>query len=65
MGRGADLRRAELHGQPTAPSTYYEHVAKQPSDHKRRDTLLINEIRRVHSANYGVRGAEGVADAEP
>jgi len=53
------------HGLPIAPSTYYEHVAKPPSDHDRRDALLINEIRRVpHRELRDVRGAEGVAAAQ-
>jgi len=42
------------HGLPIAPSTYYEHVGKGPTGRDRRDAMLINEIRRVHTANYGV-----------
>jgi len=45
------------HWLPIAPSTYYEHVAKQPTGRDRRDATLINEICRVHAANYGVYGA--------
>jgi putative transposase len=48
------------HGLPIAPSTYYEHVAKQPTGRDRRDGFLVNEIRRVHAANYGVYGARKV-----
>jgi putative transposase len=48
------------HGLPIAPSTYYEHVAKQPTDRDRRDAGLINQIRRVHADNYGVYGARKV-----
>ena len=48
------------HGLPIAPSTYYEHVAKQPTGRDRRDAMLINEIRRVHADNYGVYGARKV-----
>ncbi len=48
------------HGLPIAPSTYYEHVSKGPTGRDRRDAMLINEIRRVHAANYGVYGARKV-----
>jgi len=51
------------HGLPIAPSaidTYYERVAKQPTDRDRRDAALINQIRRVHADNYGVYGARKV-----
>jgi len=48
------------HGLPVAPSTYYDHVTKPPSDRDRRDALLVNEITRVHTANYGVYGARKV-----
>ena len=48
------------HGMPIAPSTYYEHVAKRPTGRDRRDASLVNEIRRVHTANYGVYGARKV-----
>ena len=53
---------AELteHGLPIAPSTYYEHVTKQPTGRDRRDAFLVNEIRRVHRAHYGVYGARKV-----
>jgi putative transposase len=48
------------HGLPIAPSTYYEHVSRAPSGRDRRDAFLVNEIRRVHTANYGVYGARKV-----
>ena len=48
------------HGLPIAPSTYYEHVSKGPSGRDRRDAMLTNEIRRVHTVNYGVDGARKV-----
>ncbi len=48
------------HGLPVAPSTYYEHVAKAPAGHDYRDAMLINEVRRVHAANYGVYRARKV-----
>jgi hypothetical protein len=49
------------HGLPIAPSMYYEHVGKQPTGPDRRDAMLINEIRRVHTDNYGVYGARKVS----
>ena len=48
------------HGLKIAPSTYYEHVGRQPTGRDRRDAMLINEIRRVHTDNYGVYGARKV-----
>ncbi len=48
------------HGLPIAPSTYYAHVNKSPTGGERRDALLLNEICRVHAANYGVCGARKV-----
>jgi putative transposase len=48
------------HGVPIAPSTYYEHTAKQPTAAQRRDEYLIGEIARVHRANFGVYGARKV-----
>jgi putative transposase len=48
------------HGLKIAPSTYYEHVGRQPTGRDRRDAMLINEIRRVHTENYGVYGARKV-----
>ena len=48
------------HGLPIAPSTYYAQVDKPPTAREHRDALLINEIRRVHAANYGVYGARKV-----
>jgi putative transposase len=48
------------HGITIAPSTYYEHLARQPTARERSDALLLNEIRRVHADNYGVYGARKV-----
>jgi putative transposase len=48
------------HGVPIAPSTYYEHTAKQPTAAQRRDEYLVGEIARVHRANFGVYGARKV-----
>ena len=48
------------HGLKIAPSTYYEHVTRQPSARERSDALRLNEIRRVHRANFGVYGARKV-----
>ena len=43
-----------------APSTYYDHVDRQPSRRQVRDEALKAEIARVHAANYGVYGARKV-----
>jgi len=48
------------HGWRIAPSTYYEHVNRPARQWEWRDALLINEIRRVHAANFGVYGARKV-----
>lgn len=48
------------HGLVIAPSTYYEHVNRGPTDAEWRDAHLICEIRRVHRENYGVYGARKV-----
>ncbi len=48
------------HGLQVAPSTYYEHVGRTPTARERRDTYLVEEIRRVHTANYSVYGARKV-----
>jgi len=48
------------HGLPIAPSTYYEHVNRQPSARERADAVLLTEIRRVHRDNFGVYGARKV-----
>lgn len=50
---------------PIAPSTYYEHKAREadPSPvpmHIRRDVVLIEEIRRVREQNLEVYGARKV-----
>ena len=48
------------HGCAIAPSTYYEQVDRPATDSEYRDALMINEIARVHAANYGVYGARKV-----
>ena len=48
------------HGLQVAPSTYYEHAGRTPTARDRRDEYLLEEIRRVHGANYAVYGARKV-----
>ncbi|MGI4894261.1 MAG: IS3 family transposase [Janthinobacterium lividum] len=48
------------HGLQIAPSTYYEHVNRASTPREQRDAVLVEEIRRVHAANYGVYGARKV-----
>jgi putative transposase len=48
-----------------APSTYYEHRARQADPQRlpprlKRDQILIPEIRRVYEQNFGVYGARKV-----
>jgi putative transposase len=43
-----------------APSTYYDHINRQPSRRQVRDETLKAQITRVHAANYGVYGARKV-----
>lgn len=50
---------AEL-GVQIAPSTYYEHVDRQPSRRQVRDESPKTDIARAHAANYGVYGARKV-----
>jgi transposase InsO family protein len=50
---------------PIAPSTYHARVAQRAdparaSPRARRDPVLIERIRRVHDANFGVYGARKV-----
>jgi len=45
---------------PIAPSTYYDHINRQPSRHQVRDETLKAQITGVHAANYGVYGARKV-----
>lgn len=50
---------------PIAPSTYYEHKARQADPERlpprlRRDQALMPEIRRVHEENFQVYGARKV-----
>jgi putative transposase len=48
-----------------APSTYHAHVARRTdparaSPRSRRDLVLMEQIRQVHAANFGVYGARKV-----
>ncbi|GAS98780.1 transposase, partial [Mycolicibacterium canariasense] len=43
-----------------APSTFYEHLGRQPSRREVRDEDLKPKIARIHAANYGVYGARKV-----
>jgi putative transposase len=50
---------------PIAPSTYHAHVAQRTdlakaSPRTRQDLMLMEQIRRVHEANFGVYGARKV-----
>ena len=50
---------------PVAPSTYHAHVARRTDPAKasprtRQDRVLMESIRRVHAANFGVYGARKV-----
>jgi hypothetical protein len=50
---------------PIAPSTYHAHVARradsaQASPRTRQDLALMEQIRRMHAANFGVYGARKV-----
>ena len=50
---------------PIAPSTYYEHKARQADLARlparlQRDRALVPQIRRVHEENFGVYGARKV-----
>jgi putative transposase len=45
---------------PIAPSTYYDHINRQPSRRQVRDETLKAQIARVHTENYGVYGARKV-----
>ena len=47
-------------GVQIAPSTYYEHVDREPSAREVRDDALKPQIERIHAANYGVYGARKV-----
>jgi putative transposase len=48
------------HGLPIAPSTYYEHLRREPTLCEQRDEALLVEIRRVYRDNYSVYGARKV-----
>ncbi len=43
-----------------APSTYYEHRHRIPTEREQRDEELKAEITRVHTQNFGVYGARKV-----
>jgi putative transposase len=45
---------------PIAPSTYCAAHTRPPSARSRRDEHLTEEIRRIHTDNYGVNGARKV-----
>ena len=45
------------------PSTYYLHKTRQPSARARRDAVLLEHVRRIHEANYGVYGARRITAA--
>jgi putative transposase len=50
---------------PTAPSTYHAHVARRADPAKacprvRRDGVLMEQVRQVHEANFGVYGARKI-----
>ncbi|MCY0950621.1 IS3 family transposase [Streptomyces sp. H27-S2] len=45
---------------PIAPSTYYAAHTRPPSARSRRDERLTDEIRPIHTDNYGVYGARKV-----
>src|SRR3954469_4006467 len=50
---------------PIAPSSYHAHVAQRTDPAKaspraRQDQVLMEQIRRVHEANFGVYGARKV-----
>ncbi|OBB39035.1 transposase [Mycolicibacterium fortuitum] len=47
-------------GVQIAPSTYYEHLEREPTRREVRDEELKAHINRVHGANYGVYGARKV-----
>jgi putative transposase len=47
-------------GVQIAPSTYYEHVDREPSVREVRHEALKPQIERIHAANYGVYGARKV-----
>ncbi|WP_329191336.1 IS3 family transposase [Streptomyces sp. NBC_01435] len=45
---------------PIAPSTYYAAHSRPPSARSLRDAELTQEIRQIHTVNYGVYGARKV-----
>jgi transposase-like protein len=53
-------RALTAYGLPIAPSTYYEHVAREPSRRQSRDKLLKGRIVEVYAAHDGVLGARKI-----
>jgi len=47
-------------GAPIAPSTYYAAKTRPPSARSVRDAVVTEQIRRVHTENYGVYGIRKV-----
>jgi putative transposase len=47
-------------GTPIAPSTYYAHKTRLPSQRSVTDAETLSEIERVHKENYGVYGIRKV-----
>ena len=43
-----------------APSSYYAARSRPPSARAVRDAELLDDVRRVHAANYGVYGVRKV-----
>lgn len=66
MSRYLDDRRARFGVEPVCqvlgwnPSTYWSRRSRPASSRQRRDELLLQEIRRVHTGNRGVYGARKV-----
>ena len=48
------------HGVKIAPSTYYEWKDKLPGRRDERDQVLLDHLRGVHAANFGVYGPRKV-----
>jgi putative transposase len=42
------------------PGTYYGRKRRPPSAREQRDAVLVEQITKVHAANYGVYGARRV-----
>jgi putative transposase len=59
MGCGADLRRADRAWAADRPVDVLR-ACDEAADPGTGDAMLVNEIRRVHAANFGVYGARKV-----